>query len=719
MMKIIFYIKALFAIILLHSTLIANAQTIKVEHKETKQHSGGTHEARIDFISRFPDLIFEEGNGETIQAPKKIEGGLYLYTCICDARDTNNFGFEIEQQGREGKETHNVNIKAGELKSFTVDIKDESIRISEVKVENDKVVVREEYRARVTVSCKQSILVVKSMTGEKVEGPTKKENGYDYVINYDLSSKAAREQKRVLSLSVDNENFEEHELGILSPKQGVEISVILISVAQYFSHKSSAEKFYANGQYGEATEAYMKAQNSPDKPKEMDFSDQISKTNSILIALNKANSLFISEKWSEAKQTYTELLALNPNDNYVAQKIKDCDIKLEPPKAFPPTVSTGGATDIKTNSFAGSGNVDNTGGLPVSSRGICWSMKNQEPTIDDNKTVVEGELGDFKAGAADLYPNRTYYVRAFAQNSAGVAYGNVTKVVTAVGEPWTKLPTGFSESLGKTGPLFYFSNGKNIYVVLSTVGGGAPLVKYNIATKKWHNIGDIGSWHNTTRVNESVMVVDNIAYMPVAANTNSGVFLGLARFDMEEEGVLPVIMSNMKTWTSGSPTVMHTFAIDKICYFILSNRTMITYDINTGQFKQKKPFDKELIFRDKSTVFTIKEKAYLIVTYGKVFEYNPQTDAWAERPNHPAKFHDNLLSFSLNGKGYIWSVGNSDKMLYEFNPDNNIWKKRSDVSQMVPGRFRMAFQAGEEKAVIATGSSIMDCYLYDPLQENF
>ena len=68
------------------------------------------------------------------------------------------------------------------------------------------------------------------------------------------------------------------------------------------------------------------------------------------------------------------------------------------------------------------GNVSADGGGVVTERGICWSTS-PHPTISGNKKVVDGGLGIFTGSISGLSPGVTYYVRAYAVNSVGTAYG--------------------------------------------------------------------------------------------------------------------------------------------------------------------------------------------------------------------------------------------------------------------------------------------------------
>lgn len=87
-----------------------------------------------------------------------------------------------------------------------------------------------------------------------------------------------------------------------------------------------------------------------------------------------------------------------------------------------PTVTTLAVTDITdTTAFCG-GNVIADGGANVIARGVCWSM-NQNPTIADEHTTDGSGIGGFTSNITGLSGNTTYYVRAYATNSVGTAYG--------------------------------------------------------------------------------------------------------------------------------------------------------------------------------------------------------------------------------------------------------------------------------------------------------
>jgi len=98
------------------------------------------------------------------------------------------------------------------------------------------------------------------------------------------------------------------------------------------------------------------------------------------------------------------------------------------------TLSTTAATSITDISAVFGGNITNNGGATITARGVVWSTS-QTPTLSNNlgSTVDGSGTGSFTSNLISLTANTTYYVRAYATNSAGTAYGNEVSFTTTVG----------------------------------------------------------------------------------------------------------------------------------------------------------------------------------------------------------------------------------------------------------------------------------------------
>jgi len=94
-----------------------------------------------------------------------------------------------------------------------------------------------------------------------------------------------------------------------------------------------------------------------------------------------------------------------------------------------PILTTTEVTQINFTTAVSGGNITDDKGTTVTTRGVCWSV-NENPTINDNKTIDGSGAGNFTSLINGLEPNTTYYVRAFATNNAGSGYGSAMSFTT-------------------------------------------------------------------------------------------------------------------------------------------------------------------------------------------------------------------------------------------------------------------------------------------------
>jgi uncharacterized protein (TIGR02145 family) len=99
-----------------------------------------------------------------------------------------------------------------------------------------------------------------------------------------------------------------------------------------------------------------------------------------------------------------------------------------------PVLTTAEATAITLTTATSGGNITADSGGPVTARGVCWSTTTG-PTTAGSKTTDGTGIGVFVSNLTGLTAGTTYYIRAYATNSSGTAYGNeLTFTTTAVGE---------------------------------------------------------------------------------------------------------------------------------------------------------------------------------------------------------------------------------------------------------------------------------------------
>ena len=108
-----------------------------------------------------------------------------------------------------------------------------------------------------------------------------------------------------------------------------------------------------------------------------------------------------------------------------------------------PQLSTIAVTEITSSSAQSGGNITGDGGAPVSSRGVVWSSE-QAPSLESHLglTVDGGGLGVFTSSISGLSGGQTYYVRAYATNPAGTAYGQELEFNTSGNVSSAAYPEG-------------------------------------------------------------------------------------------------------------------------------------------------------------------------------------------------------------------------------------------------------------------------------------
>ncbi|HOW09920.1 MAG TPA: FISUMP domain-containing protein [Bacteroidales bacterium] len=134
-----------------------------------------------------------------------------------------------------------------------------------------------------------------------------------------------------------------------------------------------------------------------------------------------------------------------------------------------PTLTTTAVTGITTTAASSGGNITDDGGAEVTARGVCWGTATG-PTTAGSKTSDGTGIGSFTSSITGLTPNTKYYVRAYATNSEGTAYGNEIEFTTnpIIGATvTTTAPTTLTSTTANPGG--------NI-----TADGGAPVTERGI-----------------------------------------------------------------------------------------------------------------------------------------------------------------------------------------------------------------------------------------------
>jgi uncharacterized protein (TIGR02145 family) len=161
------------------------------------------------------------------------------------------------------------------------------------------------------------------------------------------------------------------------------------------------------------------------------------------------------------------------------------------------TLTTLAIGNISANSATSGGSITNDGGSPVTQRGICWATT-QNPTTANNTAVFGTGTGSFTANLTGLTANTTYYVRAYAINTAGTAYGNQLSFTTT--QPPVN-PGTVTDASGNTYPTITIGTqvwmAENLRTTKYRDGSNIPVVTDNT---QWAN-----NWNNGNPMQQPMM----------------------------------------------------------------------------------------------------------------------------------------------------------------------------------------------------------------------
>ncbi len=149
----------------------------------------------------------------------------------------------------------------------------------------------------------------------------------------------------------------------------------------------------------------------------------------------------LTETLNSSKKDYRYLYALNTLGAGTTQNTSGYCENLEftegSSSGGTPTVTTQANTNVIAENATGNGYIISVGTSAVTQHGHCWNTSTN-PTTSNSKTSLGaiGQSSHFTSSITGLTPGTGYYVRAYATNTTGTAYGGNETIagnVTTIG----------------------------------------------------------------------------------------------------------------------------------------------------------------------------------------------------------------------------------------------------------------------------------------------
>ncbi|MGD9612075.1 MAG: hypothetical protein AB7V22_04150, partial [Kiritimatiellia bacterium] len=256
-----------------------------------------------------------------------------------------------------------------------------------------------------------------------------------------------------------------------------------------------------------------------------------------------------------------------------------------------PIVLTETPTGITSGGANGGGDVVNEGTSEVTERGVVWSASQNPTTADSKSAHPEGGPGYYTNYLSGLVAGQTYYVRAYASNTAGIVYGEqksfatpcFSGVVTNLhANPtngldftanWDVLPgaTGYRLDVSTNQ---YFMEGSSVAEVISESFAGFTTL--NGTTDR---SGTLNTYMETLGWT-GLAVYENAGEVKMGSSSVAGI-LTTPALDLSANGGQATFTFDARLYGTDTPTVYVSVSPDGVNYYQSGNTYLLTADMTT------------------------------------------------------------------------------------------------------------------------------------------
>lgn len=307
-------------------------------------------------------------------------------------------------------------------------------------------------------------------------------------------------------------------------------------------------------------------------------------------------------------------------------------------------VITNDVTEITLTSAmcGGTLTLGNGNTLPVTGRGVCWSI-NHNPTISDNHTSDGTGIGQFTSSITELTLNTNYYVRAYATNELGTYYGEEKNFTTNNGSILvsTKPVTNIASTSAECGGTITIPSGNTLSV---TARGVCWSTSHNPTTTDDHTSDGIGDGSYTSYI--TGLTLNTNYYVRAYATNQIDTYYGNEVSFTTTNGLPTVVtitptLNNLTVTSGGNVTSDGGYPVLErgICYSTVPNPDLSPSHNHTSDGNGTGTYASSFAMSEVGKYYI---RAYATNSVGTI--YGEQKEI-----NHP---YYGLQTFTLNGHTY-------------------------------------------------------------------
>jgi N-acetylneuraminic acid mutarotase len=393
-------------------------------------------------------------------------------------------------------------------------------------------------------------------------------------------------------------------------------------------------------------------------------------------------------------------------------------------------------TEITDSSAVSGGNITSDGGATVTDYGVCWSTS-ENPTTDNDRyniTGGSGVIGIFSSPLKGLKPITTYFVRAYAINSVGIAYGNQYSFTTS-----SRASNGIRKAdfpgVSISG-WASFSIGTKVYVGMGYDDGDNPTREFwqwdqtaNIWTRKADFPGSLQAHFVCFQIGTKGYVETGSTYY---AYNNLTIPNEFWEYDPEtnswaQKATIPVVPGRTGAigFSIGSKGYIG-MGVKAEGMFNSYYEDFWEWDQGSNIWTKKADFPGNI--RTLAVAFSIGNKGYIGtgsdgITFSREFwEWDQATNVWSRKADFGGIARYRAVGFSLGNKGYIGlgkgaGPGSTTfEDIWEWDQATNVWKQKADFRGSA--RYGAIGLSCGSKGYIGMGNNdignLTDFWEYDP-----